>query len=960
MNFQIETSRTVKEDPVKQAEAIFADTLCKHTDALFFDVSRSRIFAFSGLPYDAPVCFHLLSDPSIYQEIDQYKSDVLIVRKDDLFLYADGKKQELNEDIKKRIEKICDTILASPGELNEYGELKIDLKGYHIGSHYDVNLLLGDRSSYADCLQSTPKSVVDELGRGSFRGKQEKQVLATRYVLSPDENGEPANRQFYLVENGKQIFYSLNVKENVKKAYCIHSQNHTKIIYETKCGLRITRTIFLLPQKEDMPSAVEVQRILIENLKEKPRDLKIVVTGMFGITDPGTLAGDIVYANVVVESELYYKDGRPIAIAAHHQPKECNGEKRFAMLLQGDQTMEEHCSSLYDFIGNGSLDHPEMVSHLYNTHARRGAAFFALARSFTLEKEACFDTFVGMDDESPDVRERFDTDLNNLYETYKDPDALSKVFHEVQETSRNYSSFIRLCNGDRYEDPYVSYNLPFQVLYQTFVSRSFAWTQKSYRETGFREIQDIFASMYYMHAAGNDELIRKLILSWAENVFEFGYAYHNFTTRGKEPGMCSDDQLWLMQAVYRYIRISKDYDFLKKEVKIAGTDKTRPLYKTLEAILIYSGKISIGKHGLPLLDTADWNDCLRLDKNVLSGPEKEKLYYRQLEENRQEFGTPLDNEQSESVMNACLLKIAADELSQLCIDPSLNELKDLCEEISEKVCLSVRENAWKHDYYARCLINDGREYSYLGSSKDGLSLDPKIDGTYYLNGFSWPLLADIADERQIDTMLDVIERYLKTPAGLKLVTPVDYDKLGIVTGSSFYFPGDRENGGVFKHAAMMCTVACLKKAKTVSDPDLSKRLKDLAFFMIDKTLPYKTLNDPYVLKGNPRFCTQYNNSQTGEGIGPILSGTASWLTLAYYEILGIDIYDGLLHLDPIIDKERSDYTLKLLDTYFNVSIRKVHDFKVNESSSFLFDGKPCSQDIVLPQDGKTHKIEVLL
>ncbi|MBR6724096.1 MAG: hypothetical protein IKI79_02275 [Erysipelotrichaceae bacterium] len=209
-------------------------------------------------------------------------------------------------------------------------------------------------------------------------------------------------------------------------------------------------------------------------------------------------------------------------------------------------------------------------------------------------------------------------------------------------------------------------------------------------------------------------------------------------------------------------------------------------------------------------------------------------------------------------------------------------------------------------------------------------------------------------------MLDVIDKYLKTPAGLKLVTPVDYDKLGIVCGSSFYFPGDRENGGVFKHAAMMCTVACLKKAKTVKDPALSKRLRDLAFFMIDKTLPYKTLNDPYTLKGNPRFCTQYNNSETGEGIGPILSGTASWLTLAFYEIMGIELEGDHLHIDPIINTDRFDYTIKLNDTPIEVSIQKENDFKVNSQTRYIYDGKETSSTIALPTDQKAHKLEVIL
>ncbi len=958
MNFTIESSRKQKIDALSFAKDVFQDRLYGNSDALFRNAKRDRVIVYTGLKHYAPIVMHMINDPLIYDTLKHYDENILIC--DDLRIYAGEKQIEIDEETLGHLKQIRERILTSPGSLNENGELMIDLKGYHIGSHYAVNLLLGDRSEYADCLQSTPKSVLDEFGRGSFRGKQEKQVLATRYVLSPDENGEPANRQFYITENGRQIFYSLDVKHNVKEAYCCHSQNRTVITYETECGLKIIRTIFLLPQEKEMPSAVEVQRIRIINLKDEPRDLRIVATGMFGITDPGTLAGDIIYANVVVESELYYKNGKPIAMTAHHQPKECNGEKRFAMLLQDGEAMEEYCSSLYDFIGSGSLEEPEMISELSNAHSRRQAAFFAMGKSFHLEKETLIDCFVGMDDDEMDVRELFDTHLDTLYEKYRDADNLEAAYQRMISDNDSCYSFLQVHNGDPLEDAYLSRNLPFQVLYQTYVSRSFAWTQKSYRETGFREIQDIFASMYYMHASGQDELVKRLLRSWAENVFEFGYAYHNFTTRGKEPGMCSDDQLWLVQAIYRYFSLSRDLDFLKEEIRMADSDRSRELYRTLESIITYSGMISVGKHGLPLLDKADWNDCLRLDKNVLEGPEKEKLYYEQLNKKGQSFGTAWENEQSESVMNACLLKIAADELKEMAEALHDKELADKCQEISERIADSVNENAWIRDYYARCLINDGRGYDYLGSTGDSLSLDESIDGTYYLNGFSWPLLADIADEEKISRMLDIIDKHLKTEAGLKLVTPVDYDKLGIVTGSSFYFPGDRENGGVFKHAAMMCTVACLKKAKTVKDEALAKRLRDLAFFMIDKTLPYKTLENSYVLKGNPRFCTQYNNSETGEGIGPILSGTASWLTLAYYEILGLHFKGNELAIDPILNSDIFRYTLRINDTPIEVTSRKVNDYRMNPASTCLYDGKEINGGIRIPEDHKTHTLEVLL
>ncbi|MBR2805934.1 MAG: glycosyl transferase [Oscillospiraceae bacterium] len=958
MSFTKETSRSAARDAIKTAAEVFGNRLHGYTDALFRDSTGTRVIAFTGLGFYAPVLVHVINDPLLFGILESRDGDVLIDGKD-LSVYSGSDPIDIDGEARERIAALKDTVLRSPGELNDSGELIMDLRSYRVGSHYGVNLLLGNRSEYADCLQSTPKSVLDEFGRGSFRGMREKQVLATRYVLSPEENGEPANRQFYITENGKQIFYSLNVKDNVKSAYCHHSQNRTVITYETECGLRIIRTIFLLPQEAGEPSAVEAQRIQIINLTDTPRDLRIVVTGMFGITDPGTLAGDIIYANVVTESQLYMKDGRPVAVAVHHQPKDCDTEKRFAMILCGGETMDEYCSSLYDFMGSGSLDRPEMIARLSNSHSRRQAAFFAMAKSFRLDKEITADCFVGMDDglSSP---EDFEPHLANLYNRYRDPAALEKTLEAVIEDNEHYCSFIRMQNGDPVADPYISKNLPFQVLYQSFVSRSFAWTQKSYRETGFREIQDLFASMYYMHANGQDELIKRLLSSWAENVFEFGYAYHNFTVRGKEPGMCSDDQLWLVQAVYRYFRLSGDTGFLKAEIPVAGTDRTRPLHKTLESIITYSGKISVGRHGLPLLDKADWNDCLRLDTDTLEGPEKEALYRRQLEEKGQKFGAALENDQSESVMNACLLKIAADEVSEMAGALGENDLMLYAKEISDAVKESVNRNAWIGGYYARCLINDGRGYSYLGSTGDSLSLDKNIDGTYYLNSFSWALLAGIADDEKTRDMLDIIDRYLKTDAGLKLVTPVDYDKLGIVTGSSFYFPGDRENGGVFKHAAMMCTVACLRRAKETEDPDLAKRLRDLAFFMIDRTLPYKTLENPYVLKGNPRFCTQYNNSETGEGIGPILSGTASWLTLAVYEILGLDFDGDSIYPDPILNSGTCRYELNIQDTSLAVDINALNGFRRNKDSRVLFDGTETSGKIVLPRDGKHHKLEVIL
>lgn len=52
---------------------------------------------------------------------------------------------------------------------------------------------------------------------------------------------------------------------------------------------------------------------------------------------------------------------------------------------------------------------------------------------------------------------------------------------------------------------------------------------------------------------------------------------------------------------------------------------------------------------MPLLDFADWNDCLKLDENYLNGIDKEKRYQEQIGRGGG-LGLPLDSDYSESVI----------------------------------------------------------------------------------------------------------------------------------------------------------------------------------------------------------------------------------------------------------------------------------------------------------------------
>ena len=135
MNFSIETSRSQSIDALTCAKNIFRDHLHDHSDAIFTDARRDRIIAFSGSKYEAPICYHLVNDPIIYDYLNSFKEDVLINHDNDTFtIVHNGKKEALDTKIADRVKAIYDTILLSPGIMNKNGEIEIDLNAFPAGT----------------------------------------------------------------------------------------------------------------------------------------------------------------------------------------------------------------------------------------------------------------------------------------------------------------------------------------------------------------------------------------------------------------------------------------------------------------------------------------------------------------------------------------------------------------------------------------------------------------------------------------------------------------------------------------------------------------------------------------------------------------------------------------------------------------------------------------------------------
>jgi Cellobiose phosphorylase len=963
MDISSYSAREYTESAFKDAEMLF-DSYCI-IDARYLSLTSKKIIAVSYKNIKLPITYELLKDIDLFTYFVSLNDSILIQVQENFDIKIFSSKLtiiEPNEFLKEKIKSVFITFNNYGGYLDEEGNEVIDLKSKKIGPHYDVNLLLGDRIDYDEPLLTTPKSVVNSFGGGSFRGPANYQILATKWDVRPEENGNQFNRQFYILEDGKEIFYSADAILS-NSATCIHSVNSTKIIYHLN-DLDIERVIFILPQEKGLPIATECQTINIKNLTAKKRNLSLIVTGMFGLSNPDCQQVDIIYQTVITQSRILKKDNEIIGLVDDYYPRYFKDYMRFAILNSSDGYLDSFTQDSTEFIGNGTINHPEGINNFSNSLRMSGSSFFALRKDFILYKNEAkdFDSFVGASkaNKKEDIYTTLNKEVNKLLVRFNKHAKVLDSLNLVKSRFIEYSKFMQIETSDKSFERYVNKALPFQVLYQTFISRSFAQTQKGYREIGFREIQDIYASMYYLVTMGRKDLVKSLLTKWIENVYQFGYANHNFYFVGKEPGMCSDDQIWLVEAVYKYINITGDKEFLIEEFKMAGTTHKRKLIDTLKAIIEYSGKISIGKHNLPLLDCADWNDCLRIDEDYLNGPKKEKVYRNQLRNNQENFGVPLINDYSESIMNAFLLIIAEKDLINLSTDKTYQDELTL---MINKQTESLKKNAYINDYYARVLINreNKNHISYIGSKGDGLSIDKNVDGSYYLNSFSWSLLSGTASEDEISKMLTSIDKYLKTEAGYMLCSKHDLSIAGSKQASTdHYFVGDRENGGVFKHATMMFVVALLKKAKTIKDQNLKERMLDDAFYMLDLVLPYRTLSNPYVLKGNPRYCTQYNNSITLENIGPILSGTATWLTLAIYEITGINFKNNALEVNPVLPKAMNELSVKLrlLNSTLIIEISKNSGYGDFNKASYYLDGKLSTNLIPLFSDNKKHILKI--
>ncbi len=486
-------------------------------------------------------------------------------------------------------------------------------------------------------------------------------------------------------------------------------------------------------------------------------------------------------------------------------------------------------------------------------------------------------------------------DAKGVVERFSTVDACRASLEATRSWWQGFTSTVKIETSDPEFNGYVDW-----MKYQALAER--IWARKGFYQAsgafGFRDQLQDTVNLIWVDPA----LARKQLLLHASQQFKEGDVTHWFFTQddGRTGFACrshaSDNLLWLGWGVSEYVRMTGDTGLLDEQVTYLDSETPlaplphgkhgmgfcplrSPLgdsvYRhVLKAIdLVFEKRM--GRNGIPLIGTGDWNDGL------------------------DEIGS---EGRGESIWLAFFLTyILSNLLGTIEQRDGADRRKHYEQKLAELA--EATEKTWRGDRYLRAIHDDGTEIGVEGAGyweTDALTA-------------AWAVYAGINKDRgrtAVDTAIRVLEGDNTISLGFP---PLRADTKPFLGRSSYYPEGVRENG-MYSHGVQWLVRACRLLAEQFAAdgvPETAQYYRDAAARLWYKTaaISHTTPEEIEVYGGQPnKQCADYlTKFDPGRMIWNGYTGAAGWMLRQAIEgVMGATLVDGEIRMPADLDQPRGE------------------------------------------------------